>query len=160
MGEDLSLPDRAAVRTPMQWSSAPNGGFSKAPPETVRPAAVDRGPYAYSRVNVADQELRADSQFSKVAQLVRTRRDLGDCPSGHCEALSLRQRSVFGVVHHRPGDSVLMLANLSPDELEVELPNDVRSDLLADGEYEPAAGRSLRLAGHGYRWLRVHDETR
>ena len=33
-------------------------------------------------------------------------------------------------------------------------------DLLADGEYEPAAGRSLRLAGHGYRWLRVHDETR
>ena len=159
MGEDLSLPDRAAVRTPMQWSSAPNGGFSKAPPETVRPAAVDRGPYAYSRVNVADQELRADSQFSKVAQLVRTRRDLGDCPSGHCEALSLRQRSVFGVVHHRPGDSVLMLANLSPDELEVELPYDVRSDLLADGEYEPA-GRSLRLAGHGYRWLRVHDETR
>jgi maltose alpha-D-glucosyltransferase/alpha-amylase len=160
MGEDLSLPDRAAVRTPMQWSAQPNGGFSKAPTEIVRPAVIDQGPYAYSRVNVADQELRPDSQLSKVAQLARTRRQLGDCPSSHCEALSLRQRAVFGVVHHRPGDSVVMLANLCPDELEVELPYEVRSDLLADSDYEPATGTSVRLAGHGYRWLRVHDDTR
>ncbi|MET9268172.1 alpha-amylase family protein [Kribbella sp. NPDC003557] len=155
MGEDLSLPDRAAVRTPMQWTSGPNGGFSKAPPETVRPEAVEGGPYGYVRVNVADQELRPDSQLSKVAQLARTRRELGDCPSGHCEALSLRQRPVFGVVHHRAEDSVLMLANLSTEELQVDIPYDARSDLLADTDYEPASGRSVRLTGHGYRWLRV-----
>ena len=28
MGEDLSLPERNAIRTPMQWSAGPNGGFS------------------------------------------------------------------------------------------------------------------------------------
>src|SRR5438045_3072762 len=28
MGEDLRLPERNAIRTPMQWSSAPNAGFS------------------------------------------------------------------------------------------------------------------------------------
>ncbi len=27
MGDDLSLEERDAVRTPMQWCDAPNGGF-------------------------------------------------------------------------------------------------------------------------------------
>ncbi|HET9225160.1 MAG TPA: alpha-amylase family protein, partial [Thermoanaerobaculia bacterium] len=30
MGDDLSLPERESVRTPMQWSREPNGGFSTA----------------------------------------------------------------------------------------------------------------------------------
>ena len=34
MGEDLALPERNAIRTPMQWSSAPHGGFSTV---TTRP---------------------------------------------------------------------------------------------------------------------------
>ena len=32
MGDDLSLPDREAIRTPMQWSPLPNAGFSTAAP--------------------------------------------------------------------------------------------------------------------------------
>src|SRR5690606_13491814 len=31
MGEELSVPDRYAVRTPMQWEPEPGGGFSSAP---------------------------------------------------------------------------------------------------------------------------------
>ena len=30
MGENLALPERNAIRTPMQWSDAPHGGFSTA----------------------------------------------------------------------------------------------------------------------------------
>ena len=38
MGEDLALPERMAVRTPMQWTPYDNGGFSEAPPRRfVRP---------------------------------------------------------------------------------------------------------------------------
>ena len=29
MGDDLSLPERNCARTPMQWSTEPNGGFTK-----------------------------------------------------------------------------------------------------------------------------------
>lgn len=32
---------------------------------------------------------------------------------------------------------------------------DVKADLLADSEYEPATRESVYLAAHGYRWLRV-----
>ena len=39
MGDDLSLPEREAVRTPMQWSADPNGGFSAARGEKTGPPA-------------------------------------------------------------------------------------------------------------------------
>ena len=38
MGENLDVPGRLSVRTPMQWTPYDNGGFSTAPPERfVRP---------------------------------------------------------------------------------------------------------------------------
>ena len=30
MGDDLALPERECARTPMQWSTEPQGGFTKA----------------------------------------------------------------------------------------------------------------------------------
>ena len=33
MGENLAIPGRMSVRSPMQWSRGPNGGFSTAPTE-------------------------------------------------------------------------------------------------------------------------------
>lgn len=35
MGDDLSLEERNSARTPMQWSSQPNGEFSPAPPRST-----------------------------------------------------------------------------------------------------------------------------
>ena len=40
MGDDLSLPERNAIRTPMQWSNDRNGGFSRAD-KTFLPAIDD-----------------------------------------------------------------------------------------------------------------------
>src|SRR5205814_3800522 len=50
MGEDLSLPDRQAIRTPMQWSAAPQAGLSAAD-KPVRPGSPG-GEYGYEKVNV------------------------------------------------------------------------------------------------------------
>ncbi len=47
MGEDLSLEGRDAVRTLMQWSATPNGGFSTAPEsELIRPT-IREGDYGF-----------------------------------------------------------------------------------------------------------------
>lgn len=157
MGDDLSLPDRVTVRTPMQWSAEPNAGFSDAPPAIVEPAPIEHGRYAAARVNVADQSLRGDSLLSSVAQLVHRRCELGPLPARRCEVVEFDQRSVLGLLHHRAGDGVLMLVNLSGDEVEVAVPHHVEADLLADCEYEPATTGAVGLAGYGYRWLRVTD---
>ena len=59
MGEDLSLPERNAIRTPMQWSAARNGGFSTATrKQDLRRPVIDDGEYGYEHVNVDDQRSR------------------------------------------------------------------------------------------------------
>ncbi|MEU4605683.1 alpha-amylase family protein [Kribbella sp. NPDC023972] len=153
MGDDLSLPDRVSVRTPMQWSGEANAGFSRGP--VVEPAPIQHGPYAATRVNVADQELRSGSLLSRVAQLVHRRRELGDLPPRRCEPLALEPRSVLGLLHHRDEDAVLMLVNLAGTEAQLSLPYDVAADLLADNSYEPATSAPIVLGPYGYRWLRV-----
>src|SRR5690606_17275907 len=60
MGENLDVDGRLSVRTPMQWSSGPNGGFSTAPPsKLVRP--LPEGQFGPLAVNAADQRRSDDS---------------------------------------------------------------------------------------------------
>ena len=53
MGDDLSLKERAAVRTPMHWNSEAQAGFSTST-KTVHPV-ISKGPYRYDQVNVEAQ---------------------------------------------------------------------------------------------------------
>lgn len=122
MDEDLSLPEREAVRTPMDW------------------AAAER------------QELEPGSLLSRIAQLVRSRHELGGLPQRHAEPVAFDQPSVFGVLHRRGEDAVLMLANLADEEVHLEIEHE--ADLLADQTYEKTE-KDVVLGGYGYRWLRV-----
>src|ERR1700749_3642514 len=53
MGDDLDLPERNAIRTPMQWSAASGGGFSSAPPDALVRPVIGDGEFGYQTVNVA-----------------------------------------------------------------------------------------------------------
>src|SRR6185312_13424786 len=48
MGDNLDLPERNCARTPMQWSTEPHAGFTRAD-KPVLPV-IDDGPYAYTQV--------------------------------------------------------------------------------------------------------------
>src|SRR3712207_8695542 len=64
MGEDLDAEGRLAVRTPMQWTSGPNGGFSTVEDPQQLPGAVVDGGFAPQFVNVAKQRHDPDSLLS------------------------------------------------------------------------------------------------
>ena len=53
MGDNLALPERACCRTPMQWSTEPQGGFSKSDKPVV--PVISHGPYGFQQVNAAEQ---------------------------------------------------------------------------------------------------------
>src|SRR4051794_15939269 len=75
MGDDLRLKERNAIRTPMQWSSGENGGFSTAK-ELVRPA-IASGPYGFESVNVDDQLRDPSSLLRWMIGMIRIRKQ---CP--------------------------------------------------------------------------------
>ena len=55
MGDNIWLPDRNGVRTPMQWEKSTNAGFSAAQPGGLYAPVITSEPYAPAQVNVADQ---------------------------------------------------------------------------------------------------------
>src|SRR5919199_6466586 len=75
MGDDLSLKERAAIRTPMQWTDQANAGFSTAPKKRLPRPVISGGRFGYERVNVLEQKGRPDSLLTFLTHLLRTMRE-------------------------------------------------------------------------------------
>jgi maltose alpha-D-glucosyltransferase/alpha-amylase len=160
MGDDLTLKERGAVRTPMQWSTEPHGGFSKAK-RTWLPV-IDRGPFAYANVNVANQRRDPDSLLNWMERIIRMRKECPEIGWGEWRILSTNAASVLAMRYDWRGNAMVFLHNLEAKARAVafgaggvegrELVN-----LLAE-DHSRADGRGrhqLELEGYGYRWYRV-----
>src|SRR5699024_3832037 len=77
MGDDLSLPERNSVRTPMQWSNQKNAGFSTAPEDALARPMISSGDYGYKHVNVKDQHRDPNSILNWIRQAISFRKE---CP--------------------------------------------------------------------------------
>jgi maltose alpha-D-glucosyltransferase / alpha-amylase len=154
MGEDLELPDRASVRTPMQWNASRNAGFSRAPAsELVRPV-IDSGPFGYHYVNVEDEENDPGSLLNTVRRLFACRGELGPFATGAVEVVDTGDARVLGLRHADARAPVLMLANLSAQIVSVDVPLDGMEEVVSDHSYEPKPGEAALLYGYGFRWFR------
>jgi maltose alpha-D-glucosyltransferase / alpha-amylase len=166
MGEDLSLKEREATRTPMQWTDEPNGGFSRAR-KTVLPV-IDDPIFGFRKVNVNAQRRDPDSFLNWTTRLIRVRKECPEIAWGKCRVLETGCRSVLALVYEFRKAAMVTLHNFSasPQAVCVRPEHaDARRlvDLLAE-EHSDADGRGLHeipLEGYGYRWYRVGvpDET-
>ena len=163
MGEDLSLKERDAIRTPMQWSAGPNAGFSTAPAERLPRPLVRGGDYGYERVNVTAQRSDPSSLLSWTETMLRTLRECPEFGTGHCCPLDTGEASVLAMRYDAPGGSVVAVTNLADRPATVDLGEQPGQEgdpveVFADGEYR-APGRDLRLEveGYGYRWIRLRE---
>jgi maltose alpha-D-glucosyltransferase/alpha-amylase len=160
MGEDLALPGREAIRTPMQWSSLPNAGFTTAD-RPFRPVVAE-GEYGYEKVNVALQRGDGQSLLSWFERMIRSLREAPEISGGSCS--SVDHPLPPSVLAHRADGrtgTMLFLHNLGPDEVEVDLGDlyaeaELPNQVFGDRDYPPV-GRldALQLAGYGYRWIRL-----
>src|SRR6266498_2623849 len=82
MGDDLSLKGRDSIRTPMQWSFLPNGGFSTAEPDRLVRPVISTGEYGYQKVNVASQRHDPNSLLSWFERMIRTLREAPEVGDG------------------------------------------------------------------------------
>jgi maltose alpha-D-glucosyltransferase/alpha-amylase len=162
MGEDLNAEGRTSVRTPMQWSSDANGGFSTAEADDLT-AQLVTGDFGPGEVNVAAQRRDPDSLLSWMSLLIRRYRQCPELAWGRCTVLDT---DAPGVLAHRAdhdGGTVVVLHNLDaePTAVTVRLdgvePGTHLVDLLSEGSADAGRGGATRveLDGYGGRWLRV-----
>jgi maltose alpha-D-glucosyltransferase / alpha-amylase len=159
MGDDLSLPEREAVRTPMQWADAPNGGFSTAA-QTVHPVIAE-GVWGYRHVNVAEQRRDTNSLLNWTAKFIRLRKECTEIGWAHCTILESGSPHVLVTRYDWRGSSVLIVHNLDkrPHEVRVRLEDgeELLSNLLVEEElFADDSGHVwIALDALAYGWFRV-----
>ncbi len=162
MGEELAAEGRLAVRTPMQWTSGPNGGFSTAAPEDL-PGPVVTGGFAPEFVNVEDQRHDPDSLLSFVKLLIRRYRESPELGWGTFSVLEQPHPAVLANLCRWDDGALVAVHNLGPEPLRVPLAlegcgADHRlQDLLREGvtQLSEDGEGELAVEGYGFRWLRV-----
>lgn len=163
MGENLEVPGRLSVRTPMQWSSEPNGGFSTAAPEDLVRPMIAGGDFGYERVNVMSQRPDPDSFLNFMGQLIRARKEMPEIGWGKTKVIETNDPAVLCLLAQYDGSVAVTVHNLSPEPRSVKLKldpdeySDPLIDLLSDKPYRRLDNptSSFRLSGFGYRWMRL-----
>ena len=121
MGDNVFLGDRNGVRTPMQWSSDRNAGFSRTNPQRLYlPVNIDPE-YHYETVNVEAQQNSSHSLLWWMKRLIQQRKQFRAFGSGSLEFLYPSNRKVLAFIRQFGDEKVLVVANLSRFTQCVEL---------------------------------------
>jgi maltose alpha-D-glucosyltransferase/alpha-amylase len=160
MGEDLSLKERDAVRTPMQWSNERHGGFTTHS-RPVHPV-IRKGVYGYPHVNVEAQRRDPGSLLNWMVRLIRMRKECPEVGWGECSIVPTGHPAVLGLACAWRGGRLLTLHNFDeqPHEVRIRLPGEGTEHLFdLMGTDDSRAGRGgehrITLAELGYRWYRI-----
>ena len=162
MGDDLSLPERNCARTPMQWSTEPNAGFTKSA-KPILPV-ISEGAYSFQHVNVAAQRRDPNSLLNWMERMIRMRKEVPEIGWGDFSFVATRTPQVLAMRYDWRNNSVLCMHNLGADPKEVRIPVSADGEasstlvnlLSEDHSYPEKNGRHrILLEPYGYRWFRI-----
>jgi maltose alpha-D-glucosyltransferase/alpha-amylase len=113
MGDNIYLGDRDGVRTPMQWNSDRNAGFSRANPQRLYLPVVVDPQFHFEAVNVETQQADPASLLWWMKYLIDLRTSRPVFSRGSLRFLEHDNAKVLAFVRELEGDQVLFVANLS-----------------------------------------------
>jgi maltose alpha-D-glucosyltransferase / alpha-amylase len=151
MGDNIDLPDRNGVRTPMQWDDSPNGGFTTGNPFTD----FVTGELDYHHLNVAKQLADKNSLFHATSKMIQVRKQHHAFGRGNMEWVLTENPSLAIYTRKFQDETLLIINNLSDSAQAISLPKDVQSiyaDLLSNAQEQ--IGSTLKLQPYTYRWLK------
>ncbi len=166
MGDNIYLGDRNGVRTPMQWSSDRNAGFSRADPQALYLPLVIDPVYTYQAINVEAQRRTPSSLLNWMRRLIAIRKRYPVFGRGEMEMLHPSNMTVLAYIRSLDDQHILVVNNLSRFVQPVEL--DLRRyagyvpvELFGETVF-PAVGEApyfLSLGPHTFYWFRL-ERTR
>jgi maltose alpha-D-glucosyltransferase/alpha-amylase len=166
MGDNLHLGDRDGVRTPMQWSSDRNGGFSRADPASLVLPAIMDPLYGYEAVNVEAQWRDPHSLLNWLRRMLVERRKHRAFGRGAIRFLQPQNRKVLAYLREYEGETILCVANVARTAQAVELDLSQFAGRvpieLSGGTVFPMVGQLsylLTLPPFGFYWFSLSAEV-
>jgi maltose alpha-D-glucosyltransferase/alpha-amylase len=164
MGDNIYLGDRNGVRTPMQWSSDRNGGFSRVDPARIFAPVIMDPIYGYEAINVEAQERSPFSLLHWMKRLIALRRQRPVFGRGSIEFIPTTNRKVLVYARRYEGDTVLCVANLGrtvqPVEINLERFAGLTPVEMTGQTAFPRVTEHpyfLTLAPYGFYWFQLQD---
>jgi maltose alpha-D-glucosyltransferase/alpha-amylase len=164
MGDNVYLGDRNGVRTPMQWSSDRNAGFSRTDPARLFAPVIMDPVYGYESINVEAQERSPFSLLNWMKRMIALRKQHPVFGRGSLEFIGTANRKVLTYIRRHEGDVILCVANLSrtvqPVEINLsEFAGLTPVEMLGQTEF-PRIGELpyfLTLPGYGFYWFQLQE---
>jgi len=162
MGDNIYLGDRNGVRTPMQWSTDRNAGFSEAESAALYSPVIVDPPYGYQGINVAAQERTSTSLLRWMRRLIAVRKEFKAFGRGTWEPLHPDNRRVLVFIRRYKDEMILCVSNLSRFAQFVEL--DLREfkgmvplELWSKNCFPPIGELPyfLTMGPHNFLWFRL-----
>ena len=162
MGDNLALQERNCARTPMQWSTEQNAGFTKSD-RPIMPV-IDEGAYAYQHVNVAVQRRDPNSFLNWMERIIRMRKEVPEISWGDFSFVRTRNPEILAMRYDWKNNAVLFLHNLQSEPREVRFSVDYEGEeecilvnLLSEEHSQPEKGNRhcVLMEPYGYRWFRI-----
>ncbi len=166
MGDNIFLGDRDGVRTPMQWTSDRNGGFSRADPQRLYLPPIQDPIYGFEAVNVEAQSREPSSLLAWTRRLLAVRGSSHAFGRGLFTMLHPGNRKVLAYVREFDGEVVLCVANVSRVAQPVELDlaawkTRVPVEMMGRNAFPPIGELPymLTLPAHGFFWFRLSTDA-
>ncbi len=167
MGDNIWLPDRNGVRTPMQWDASISAGFSHS--TSLYSPVIDTPPYDYLSVNVSAQRAHPGSLWHAIQKMVGLRNQHPTLARGELSWIDAGSNNILAFYRSSAEERLMAVHNLNPNPQDVQLSIDSNqmewTDLI---NHEPfvgwvesisskSSGRqahlSLHLSPYQYLWL-------
>lgn len=163
MGDNIWLPDRDGVRTPMQWTPDRNAGFSSADPGRLALPLIQSLNYHYVSVNVESQISQRDSLLHFTRNILAVRKAHPAFGKGDFTLVESDNDALLAYTRRTAEETLVCVANLADRAHSgtVHLPElagrPVR-DVLGGAAFPSISDQgtlTLSLAPRGYYWLEV-----
>lgn len=154
MGDDLSASERNSVRTPMQWDSTHNAGFTTATVPIQR--IIDTGNYKYQAVNVAAEQQDSTSLLRFIQHTIQLYKSCPEIGYGSWRMLQTGSPHVLAIAYQWKGKTLIAVHNFSNTKQTASLTNNAAmQDLYSQHVFPPENGKlTIPLDEYGFVWLR------
>ncbi len=161
MGDDLDLPERNCARTPMQWSTEPQGGFTIGE-KPVLPV-ISGGALRLRARQRRGSAARSGLLLNWTERIIRMRKEVPEIGWGDFVVLPTGDPAILALRYDWRNNSVLVVHNLDGKPREVTLDPQVGEKgaqlvnlLSEDHSMAGADGKHcVLMEAYGYRWYRV-----